>query len=396
MSEPLSDRALERRLKRYLLKEPQTFFAPCAPGFEDVLKGEVGALPDTHGLVDERGGVTFTGPLDTLYHANLHLRSAHRVLLRVDDFLAQSYPMLFDHARRVPWEHYLGFQPHYSVQVSAKVSRLRHHKRLAGTLSEAITTRLAPLGLTPTPKDDAAPEIYLRLYQDRATLSINTSGEHLHKRGYKAHGIAAPIRETLAASILLTLPLTQYDLIVDPFCGSATLLTEAWQVLSRTPPGVARQFAFEVLPFFMASKWCRLRAETFAAQAIPTVSLIGRDISTEAIDAARTNAAASAAQINLGQADAFTLTPADLPSAKRPLIVSNLPYGERLSSKAEAAVLYRRLTEHLAQHFAGWEFAFIASATDWLEGSCIVTVKRSFQNGGLAVWLLQGYVAGVS
>jgi putative N6-adenine-specific DNA methylase len=396
VSEHLSERALERRLKRHLLKAPQTFFAPCAPGFEGVLAGEVSTLPDAHGLTDERGGVSFSGLLDTLYHANLHLRSAHRVLLRVDDFLAQSYPMLFDHARRVPWEHYLGFQPHYSVQVSAKASRLRHHNRLISTLSEAITARLAPLGLLPTFKDDAAPEIYLRLYQDRATLSINTSGEHLHKRGYRTHITAAPLRETLAASILLTLPITQYDLIVDPFCGSGTLLTEAWQILSRTPPGAARRFAFEALPFFMDSKWRRLRAEALAAQVIPTAALIGCDISTEAIDAARTNAAASAAQITLEQADAFTLTPAELPRAKRPLIVSNLPYGERLTSKAEAAGLYQRLAEHLARHFAGWEFAFVASAVDWPNGPCIVTEKRAFHNGGLAVWLLQGYVAGVS
>lgn len=396
MSEPLSERALERRLKRYLLKAPQTFFAPCAPGFEDGLEGEVSALPDTRVLAGERGGVTFTGPLDTVYYANLHLRSAHRVLLRVDDFLAQSYPMLFDRARRVAWEHYLGFQPHYSVQISAKVSRLRHHKQLASTLGEAITARLAPLGLLPVLTDDAAPEIYLRLFQDRATLSINTSGEHLHKRGYKTHGTAAPIRETLASSILLTLPLTQYDLIVDPFCGSGTLLTETWQVLSRTPPGAVRQFAFEMLPFFMASKWRRLREEALAAQVIPAVSLVGCDISQDAVSAAKTNAAAAAAPIQVKQADIFTLTPADLPKANRPLIVSNLPYGERLTSKTEAAVLYRRLTEHLAQHFAGWDFAFIASAANWLEEPCIVTEKRAFQNGGLAVWLLQGYVAGIS
>ncbi|HEV2123167.1 MAG TPA: THUMP domain-containing protein, partial [Chloroflexota bacterium] len=181
----LSERALERRLKRHLMKEAHSFFTPCAPGFEDVLKREVEALPQVTLHDGERGGVSFSGPLDTVYHANLQLRTAHRVLLRIDDFLAQSYPALFDRVSRVPWELYLGFNKQYSLRVSAKTSRLRHHKNIAKTVHDGICKAVEPLGLSPTLQDEATLEIQVRLFQDRCSLSLDTSGEHLHKRGYR-------------------------------------------------------------------------------------------------------------------------------------------------------------------------------------------------------------------
>ena len=140
----LSQRALERRLKRYFLKAEQRFLAVCAPGFEAYLEEEVRALPEVKEVAGIHGGVQFSGPLDTMYHANLQLRTAHRILLRIDDFLAQSYPVLFDRAKRVPWELYVGFTDTLSINVSAKRSRLRHHKNIAATLFDALLTSLEP------------------------------------------------------------------------------------------------------------------------------------------------------------------------------------------------------------------------------------------------------------
>ena len=112
----LSQRALERRLKRHLLKVEQRFLAVCVPGFEPYLEEEVRALPEVEEVESVRGGVEFSGPLDMVYHANLHLRTAHRVLLRIDDFLAQSYPVLFDRTKRISWELYLGFAETLSIK----------------------------------------------------------------------------------------------------------------------------------------------------------------------------------------------------------------------------------------------------------------------------------------
>ena len=160
MPDTLSDRALQRRLKRYLLKETQTFFAACAPPFGRVLETEVRTLPDVTVTATFPGGVEFAGPLDTMYHANLRLRTAHRVLLRVDEFLAQSYPMLFNKARTVPWELYSGFADAFSIRVSARASRLRHHKNVVETLHSAVLERLEPLGLSPRLDGEAPLELH--------------------------------------------------------------------------------------------------------------------------------------------------------------------------------------------------------------------------------------------
>lgn len=384
----LTPRGLERRLKRHLRSQPHSFFAPCAPAFETVLRAELLVLPDVSIEALERGGVAFSGPLDTLYHANLKLRSAHRVLLRIDDFLAQVYPMLFDHARHVPWEHYLGFNTKVSFKVSAKESRLRHKDNIASTLYSALLARLEPLGLRPELSEDAATEIHVRLYQDRCTLSLNTSGEHLHKRGYRTHVSTAPLRETLAASILLAQPLATYPLIVDPMCGAGTLLIEAALIATGRAAGLNRAFAFEAFPFFQASKWKRFKAEARAEEVETDITFLGSDVNVEAISNARANAARAgvAEIIQFEVRDALAL---ELPESSHSLVVSNVPYGERLGSAATVRKLLSEFSSRLAT--LNTDFAFITHASDWLEHPNLrISDRLSFHNGGLAVQLTSG------
>ena len=288
--EPISARALERRLKRRLRKAEQHFFAPCAPGFEAALAAEVAALPEVALSATERGGVSFSGPLDTVYHANLWLRSAHRVLLRIDDFPAKNEPTLYDRVRRLPWELYLGYAEAYRLRVSSKRSRLAHQRAVIETVAAGIGTALDPLGLRPEPREDAGITLQLRLHEDRCTLSLDTSGEHLHKRGYRPQAGAAPLRETLAASILLGLPRREAGLILDPMCGSGTLLVEAALLSTQTAPGLLRSFAFEALPLFQASKWARLRREAEARRQESVLRLVGNDLDAEALELAQASA----------------------------------------------------------------------------------------------------------
>lgn len=247
---PLTPRALERRLKRYVWGETHDFLAVCAPGLEAVLLGEVRGLPGVTDLVRVRGGVSFRGPFESLYHANLELATAHRVLWRIGAFLAQSYPMLFNKARRLPWERFVGFQQEVAYHVAARASRLRHGPKIAATLHSALSDALAPLGLGAAHVEAAPLTVHARLFRDRCTLSLDTSGEHLHRRGYRTHVGEAPLRETLAAGILLALGAPAFDLIVDPMCGSGTLLIEAERLARRRPPGEFRRFAFEHFPSF--------------------------------------------------------------------------------------------------------------------------------------------------
>jgi len=388
----LSERALERRLKRHVLKATHSFFAPCAPGFEAVLEAELKTLPDVTLESTERGGVSFSGPLDTVYHANLRLRTAHRILLRLDDFLAQSYPTLFNRISRLAWEHYLGFNKTYALKVSAKTSRVRHHKNIAETVHSGVLKALEPHGLNPVLSEDAPLEFHIRLFQDRCTVSLNTSGEHLHKRGYRTHISQAPIRETLAASALMSVDSPSYDLIFDPMCGSGTLLIEAALLAKNKVPGLSRTFAFEAMPSFQRSKWERFKLEATKEQMPPDTQFLGNDSDAATIAAARDNATRADVteliKFQSGLAESL-----NVPSQGRSLLLSNVPYGERLGSKEEVKAKLQGFAIHLAQNYAGWDYAFVTKDTAWLESAELKPERtHPFQNGGLNVFLGTGKI----
>jgi putative N6-adenine-specific DNA methylase len=400
----LSPRALERRLKRHFLKETHSFFAVCALGFEDVLEQELEQLAARQGqgtdlkarangtqtfiptprleiIGKEPGGVTFTGPLDLMYHTNLWLRTAHRILLRIDNFLAQSYPMLFNKASKIPWELYL--PKTFTIQVSSKSSRLHQHKTIAKTINDAIQQRLQPLGIKAILLKSAPLEIHARLFQDRCTLSINTSGEHLHKRGYRQFVSEAPIRETLAASLLQTLDLANFDQIVDPMCGSGTFPIEAALLGNNLAPGLQRSFAFERLPGFQSSKWERFKKEARAKARAPNTTYAGFDINPNNIQLAKENATKAGMVVDFRVADAITLK---LQHQGKTLLVSNLPYGKRLK-----AIVLESLANNLRKNFKGCTFAFICKDTHWL-GKFTIKEQKRFENGGLGVIWVTGQV----
>lgn len=372
--------------------------AVCTPGFERALLGETAALPGTadHALVP--GGVEFTGPLDTIYSANLRLATANRLLLRLGEYLAQSLPMLYNGARRVPWELLIGFHSSFEVRAVARHSRLNHTRRIAETISAAIRDRLAEFGLAPGPSRDSALRFLARLHQDRCLLSFDTSGEHLHRRGYRTHVQAAPLRETLAAGVLRECSFEQADLVVDPFCGSGTLVIEAARLGLGIAPGGGRGFAFEHAAFFQPSKWERLRSEA-VAQTQPAdgwpVRLLGSDLDPRAVEAAEANANAA------GVADALAFTTADALSldlgrlgagADRPLLVSNLPYGHRLAS-GQARDLMAAFLARFRRDCPGWRFGLVSQHPDLIPAANLeVTRTLAFRNGGLPVTLSLGRV----
>jgi putative N6-adenine-specific DNA methylase len=384
MGETLTPRALTRRLKRHLYKAPQRFMAVCAPGLEPYLLSEVQALGVSE-AVPVSGGVEFVGPLDLSYAANLWLRTAHRVLLRIDDFLAQSLPMLYNRARRIPWELYLGFSPTVSLRVSAKASRLQQGAGVANTLYQAILARLTPLGLQPVHTEDAPLEILVRLFQDRCTLSLNTSGLHLHKRGYRLATAKAPLRETLAAGIAMACQAQRYDLIVDPMCGSGTLLIEAGLLAAGIPPGGQRAFAFEQAPFFQPGKWRRLKESAMSQRRPAPIVLLGSDLDPGAVRAARSNAHRAGLELAINQADALRLPYDELSKqGARRLLLCNLPYGQRIEEGR-----LRRLVAVLRRACSGWDYALLAQPHQ-LEAGLKPTRQLALNNGGIPVMLAMG------
>lgn len=419
----LSERALERRLKRHVRGQLQTFFAVCAPGFESVLENEVRALAaisEADITVGEtaRGGVHFTGHLDSMYYAHLHLYSATRLLWRVDTFLAQSLPMLFDKARKVPWEHYLALADAYTIRVSAKTSRLTHQRAVAGSLSQAISRALNPHGLAPQYVDKIDPEraeatleLHVRLFQDTCTLSINTSGDHLYKRGYRSLPHPAPLRETLASSLLQDLQVTTYDTLLDPMCGSGTLPIEAALLCSHLPPGylspndlssndlslnnnasVPRHYAFEQLPTFQASKWQRLRQEAVAASAPCALRIVAGDHHADAVAMTEKHARAAGVgeMIEVVKRDARAWLQKDMMQLEgRTLIFGNAPYGKRLQEADEVTTL-QSLQQHLQSVRAAGRDVTLAVITSPQTAQKLIgfTTHKRFRNGGLTVVLL--------
>ncbi len=409
----LSARALERRLKRHVRGQPQTFFAVCAPEFEGVLEAEVrrlaAAVPEANITLGKiaRGGVQFTGHFDSMYYAHLHLYSAMRVLWRIDTFLAQSLPMLFDKARKVPWEHYLALADAYTIRVSAKASRLNHQRAVADSLSQAISRALSPHGLSPHYVDKRDPdaktlELHVRLFQDTCTLSVNTSGDHLYKRGYRSLPHPAPLRETLASGLLQDLQVDTYDTLLDPMCGSGTLAIEAALLSCHMPPGynagVPRHYAFEQLPPFQASKWQRLRREAVAASQSGMLRIIAGDNHADAVAMTEQHArdAGVGEMIEVVKRDARAwlsdnaLALEALVLEGRTLILTNAPYGKRLQDADEVTTLQilKQQVEDARANGREVTLAAITSARTAQKLTGFTPLKR-FRNGGLTVVLLQ-------
>jgi putative N6-adenine-specific DNA methylase len=374
--------------------------ATCAPGFEDVLEREVRELEGVKTVLPTRGGAEFSGELDLIYRANLRLRTANRVLWRLGDFLAQSYPMLFNKAQKLPWELYLGFATQLSVQVSAKASRLSHKDNIASTLHSAVLAALKPHGQAPVLAESAPLTLHARLFRDRCSLSLDTSGDLLHRRGYRQETAKAPLRETLAAAVLLGCDWRAYDLIADPMCGSGTFPIEAALLARNIAPGQHRSFAFESFPSFQATKWQRFKreAEAKAATSVrPRLRLVAADHHPGALRALRGNAerAGVGADLEVYEEDARLLDYLRLRGAcKRPLLVSNPPYGLRIGAEEEVTRLYEALGGRLRERAKGWDFAIISPHPRLLQAAGLkVRSSRPFTSGGVRVALYKGTVS---
>jgi len=389
----LSDRAIERRAKKYLLRAPFELFVPTLPGLEQATKSELVRLGYSTSVT--RGGVGFQGDLASAYEVNLSLHSGNRVLLRLGEFLAQNYPMLYNHARSISWEAILGNCPSYAIHVSSRKSRLGHRRHVEKVICDAIRDRMNRFGLRPTHVRDGQLTISARLHRDRCLLSLDTSGPHLHKRGYRQLSNRAPIRETTAAGILLFADSESYQVVVDPFCGSGTFPIEAELLARNAPPGINRQPGIECSPLHSPGTWQhQLRLASKRSKSCDQ-EILGLDISADAISKAKSAArAAGTTHVSLRTGNALEL---DFRSvghqAKHRLVVANLPYGRRLGSADAARNLIEGFSRHLSYTATGWDYALITPRSIPPENPALHTTRTvSFENGGIPVLLSLGTV----
>jgi len=359
-------------------------YAVVPPGLEPVCAAELTALGITD-VRQEKGGVGWRGGLRELYLANLWLRSASRVLVRFAELTARDFPTLFRRAARLPWGEFIRPGQQVIFRVSSRRSRLVHGGRIAETLGLAMRRAL---GDPPDDPERPVQQVVARLYQDRMLLSIDSSGVHLHRRGYRRLQGNAPLRENLAAGMLLLAGWNGETPLVDPFCGAGTLAIEAALIASRIPPGACRAFAFMHWPGFRSGLWQLLLAEAERWRRTPPAPIVGGDLDGEVLGLARRNAESA------GVGDAIIWRQDDFAAIELPkragLLAANPPYGERLGDDAEVRRLYRRLGECCRRQWHDWHKAILTPDPSWLGVWGRDRPRLALRNGGLAVWLVHG------
>lgn len=329
-------------------------FLTAPPGLELALKDEAlvcgfskpKAMP---------GGVRFRGQWADVWRANLTLRGAGRVLARVARFQAMHLDQLEARTREVAWSTILRLNAPISVEATCRKSKIYHQGAAAERVARAIQdTTGAPLG------DKDALQVQLRIEDNQCTLSVDTSGEPLHKRGTKAFVGKAPMRETLAALFLRQCGFTGTEPVLDPMCGSGTFLLEAAEMARNTPPGRARRFAFEDLASFDPVAWQALK--THQPPTDSAAQFYGSDRDAGAIKGARANVDRAGAN------DIIHLSHHAVSDLRRPngppgLVIVNPPYGGRIGNKKQLFGLYGALGKTLSERFSEWRVGLVTTDT---------------------------------
>jgi 23S rRNA (guanine2445-N2)-methyltransferase len=332
----------------------QHFFATTGKGLEEVLAGELTAL----GVADvrvERGGVRFSGGLAACYRANLWLRTANRVLMPLGEFPCATPQELYDGMRGIDWGGLLNSDMTMAVDCNLRDSDLTHSGFVALKAKDAVVDQLRDrTGRRPN-VDTRDPDVRINLHlvKNRCTVSLDTSGAPLDRRGYRLARTEAPLRENLAAAIVLLSGWDGITPFADPMCGSGTIPIEAAMIAARRAPGLNRPFAFQRWPGFDPSLWQRLvrEAEESMRATLP-VPVWGFDRDAAAVRTARENSRRAGVAGNVifavGELDGFK------PPPLAGTIICNPPYGARLEERDTLKPFYRRIGDILKQRCAGY------------------------------------------
>ncbi len=358
-------------------------FMVATPGFEDALLAEA----RENGFADAartQGGVTVQGTWEDVWRANLVMRGATRVLARVGSFMAFHLAQLDKRARKFPWGDILRKDVPVRVEVStSKKSKIYH----AGAAAQRIETALKDShGMQVSA--DAPVAIKVRIDDNRVTISVDTSGESLHKRGHKEAVGKAPMRETLASLMLRDCGYDGTEPVLDPMCGSGTFLIEAAEMAAGLLPGRSRDFAFQQLATFDAGAWDAMRRVDHIHR--PQQKFYGSDRDAGAIRMSRLNAerAGVGDYINFENLSATDVTRPDGPTG---LVICNPPYGGRIGNPKLLYGLYGSLGETLRERFAGWRVGIVTSEAGLAKATGLPFKPKgpAIPHGGLKVWLFQ-------
>jgi putative N6-adenine-specific DNA methylase len=369
------------------------WFAVASPGLEKPLCDELAALPHVHEARAVDGGVEFSGGLDAGMAANLHSRIATRIVVRLGEVKARDFAPFRRGLEKLPWQSFIPAGRPLRIDASITHCRLFHTGALAEQIELAVASAVGKL-----PKrekkvegeaDDECTRVLLRGQDDRFMVSIDSSGDLLHRRGWRLEAGRAPLRETLAAGVLALCAYDPTQPLVDPMCGAGTIAIEAAALARGIPPGRDRSFAFERWPSHDATAWNEAR-EGAAKAAANHAPIVGLDRDGKAVELARRNAERASVEVQFSVA---AFGEGAIPPGPG-LVVLNPPYGHRLGDRKHALRLGRAIGQTLRQRFVGWRAGvlcpdpqFVAAVAAGARQKAISTV--ALRNGGLRILLAQ-------
>jgi len=359
-------------------------------GLEAVVKDEVISLGYSD-IIVENGKVEFSADISAIAKTNLWLRSADRVRVKIGEFKAKTFEELFEKTKALPWADWIPVDGQFPVEGKSVKSKLFSVSDCQAIVKKAVVESLKKEHKTEWFKETGAIfKIEVALLKDVATLTIDTTGPGLHKRGYRDWIGAAPLKETMAAAMIMLARWTPDRPLIDPFCGSGTIPIEAALIGQNIAPGMNREFVSEKWPIIPKQIWREARAETHdLAKYDQKLEIIGSDIDDEILKVARRNAyeATVDEQIRFEKRPASQISSESMYGA----IICNPPYGERLSDRAEVERLYRKIGESFTK-LDTWSYYILTSHEGFEElFGKPATKKRKLYNGNLKVDFYQYY-----
>ncbi|MGE0439352.1 MAG: class I SAM-dependent RNA methyltransferase [Gemmatimonadales bacterium] len=380
--------------------KPYSAFATAHPGLEPVLAEELAGLGFRSPVV-EPGGVGFETDLAGIARANLGLRTAGRVIVRVATFHASAFHELERHARKIDWPRFLGPGAAAHFRVTTRKSKLYHERAIVERLGSAVSAGVSGASVIAR-RDEAEDEdesvvdlpvvqrFIVRFQHDECVISADTSGPLLHRRGYRQAVARAPLRETLAAGFLLSAGYDGREPLIDPMCGSGTIPIEAALLARRQAPGLLRRFAFERWPGTESAVTAGVRDELRHRERSPGFPIRGSDRDAGAVAAAEQNGARAGVEVEWRQAPVSAMDLEGDPG----LVATNPPWGHRVGERAALRNLYAQLGNVLRRRGVGWRLAIVGSDR-MLEGQIGVGFEErcATESGGLRIRFLAGRVA---
>jgi putative N6-adenine-specific DNA methylase len=390
---------IERRIRQHIQAKKHDFLAIVQPGFEETALQEILHIGiEVSNLKTIEGGIEFNSGIRDIWKLNFTSRCLTRILMRIGHFRVLYFKKLREKMASIPWEMYLkpGQLPAFSIK--CRHSKLYHTGRIKEECKNGILLHMKSV-YSALPQDQLSNSgeqtVYVRMVCDICTVSIDTTGEPLYRRGLRKHMTKAPMRETLASCILYEADVQNFDALLDPMCGSGVIPLEAMLISKGIPPGIRRHFSFEDWPghrvkaFDYMKKMATEKSKNTASE----FTVYASDISKRAVDITRYNFG------NSGVAGDFHISCADFFSLKRKnfhedrlFIASNPPYGSRIDVD-DISKLYQRIGAKLRRDFQGTHCAFVVPGPKAERALGISPTKRiPFVNGGIRVVLIIGPV----